>query len=433
MVSGLRVMGGAAGRRRTEPSAMQGTALLFVSSIAMTLAFSRGIFDLYGAQILGYLLQYASLGILALTTFWRAVVLRERLPLASQAQVAVASAFLMFACISWAFTVLRTGQWEGVIYVGVMTFWTFYIVAMGVGGGLFTTFPLEKVLALPLLANVAVGILEHSRGLGMPGSSVYEQVVRPAGLTGSMQHYAIALAIGSLYYLQVFLSTRRGTYVAASLVLLFGAAASLTRSGYLIIAVALALLFLGRAIRTLLRWKLVRVRLSPLVVGSLLVLLVSAVAAKQLPAFWERATTMLHPGSAGNPERLAAWRVGLQIWLEGPVVVGDAVGVVTQSTAKVLGDVETVNVESGVFQQLVNFGLLGTLAFYGMLLLGIWGVDRRHTVLRAAMSASILQSVVYMSIETVPYMSLLGLGPALSRRLLHVERQALAEVGVRGM
>lgn len=105
----------------------------------------------------------------------------------------------------------------------------------------------------------------------------------------------------------------------------------------------------------------------------------------------------------------------------------------TQSTAKVLGDVETVNVESGVFQQLVNFGLLGTLAFYGMLLLGIWGVDRRHTVLRAAMSASILQSVVYMSIETVPYMSLLGLGPALSRRLLHVERQALAEVGVRGM
>jgi hypothetical protein len=74
MVSGLRVMGGAAGRRRTEPSAMQGTALLFVSSIAMTLAFSRGIFDLYGAQILGYLLQYACLGILALTTFWRAVV-----------------------------------------------------------------------------------------------------------------------------------------------------------------------------------------------------------------------------------------------------------------------------------------------------------------------------------------------------------------------
>jgi hypothetical protein len=118
---------------------MQGTALLFVSSIAMTLAFSRGIFDLYGAQILGYLLQYASLGILALTTFWRAVVLRERLPLASQAQVAVASAFLMLACISWAFTVLRTGQWEGVIYVAVMTFWTFYIVAMGVGGGLFTT------------------------------------------------------------------------------------------------------------------------------------------------------------------------------------------------------------------------------------------------------------------------------------------------------
>jgi len=394
MASGLRGMGGAAGRRRPEASAMQGTALLFVSSIAMTLGFCRGIFDLYGAQIFGYLLQYASLGIIALTAFWRAVVLRERLPPASQAQVAVACAFLMLVCISWAFTVLRTGQWEGVVYVGVMTFWTFYIVAMGVGGGLFTTFPLEKVLALPLLANVAIGILEQSRGLGMPGSSVYEQVVRPAGLTGSMQHYAIALAIGSLYYLEVFRSARRGTYAAASLVLLFGAAASLTRSAYLIIAVALALLFLRGAIRSLLRRKLVRVRLSPLVVGCLLVLLVSAVAAKRLPPFWERATTMLHAGSPGNAERLAAWRVGLQRWLEGPVVVGDAVGVVTQSTAKVFGDVETVNVESGLFRQLVNFGLLGTFAFYGMLLVGIWGVDRRHGVLRAAMSASIQQSVV---------------------------------------
>jgi len=394
-------------------------AILFLP--AGLLAFFRGLFDLCGVQMAGYLVQYASIGVLSAAVFLRALMFRQ-LASVSAVKLTSACAFVALAGSSFALTVAKTGAWEGVLYLGVMAFWTFYLVSMGSGARVLGVVPLEKLLLVPLLANLTVGLLEHSGKVVMPGSSLYGEFIRPAGLMGSMQHYAITLAIAACFYLQVFLATKAPVYLVIAVAFMLGTMASLTRSGYLILGLCAAFLCAAEGIRALLRRKVLRVAWTVLLSSASAVLLAGSLVAKHLEPFWERATTMLHPGAPGNPERLAAWRTALEMWAESPLVLGDAVGVVTQSTGKVFRDAHTVNVESGVLQQLVNFGLLGALAFYVMLLLTLWEIHRRHKVLRGAVLAGILQSLVYMSIETVPYMFLLGLAPALSDRLRRLER-----------
>jgi len=77
----------------------------------------------------------------------------------------------------------------------------------------------------------------------------------------------------------------------------------------------------------------------------------------------ERIWGVVDPKAPGNPERVAAWRRGLEVWTTGPAVIGTGTGLATQATAKLFPTVETINVESGVVQQLVKFGLAWSRGF----------------------------------------------------------------------
>jgi hypothetical protein len=74
-------------------------------------------------------------------------------------------------------------------------------------------------------------------------------------------------------------------------------------------------------------------------------------------------------------------------------------------------------VESGPLQQILNYGILGCLLFYAMLMQVVKTVPTRYIWLKAAAASLVLNSLVYQSIEVFPVIVLLGLLPWLADML----------------
>jgi len=124
----------------------------------------------------------------------------------------------------------------------------------------------------------------------------------------------------------------------------------------------------------------------------------------------------LSSSGSGNTVRIDRWSSGVHTWLDGPVIFGNAAGVFTNIT-KNLDNVNTSVVESGLIQQLVSFGLIGTVAFYALMFNLGKRIDKRHVVLKAGCYAAMLQTVVYQSIEVFPFMVFLCILPLVSSGL----------------
>ena len=85
---------------------------------------------------------------------------------------------------------------------------------------------------------VSIGVIEQ---LGiipiMPGSWYFFDMVRPSSTLGSMQHYAITLAILSFINLEFYLNNLKLRYLLSGLIALFASLFSFTRSGAMIIEI----------------------------------------------------------------------------------------------------------------------------------------------------------------------------------------------------
>src|SRR5690606_26024228 len=88
-----------------------------------------------------------------------------------------------------------------------------------------------------VLVMVGVAIAEQFFGLLVPGTfSLFGYGVRPASITGAMQHYAIVIALLCLCSGHLYVTTYRMRYFIIALIAGVGAVLSLTRSGPMIIA-----------------------------------------------------------------------------------------------------------------------------------------------------------------------------------------------------
>lgn len=390
------------------------------SLAASTLAFGRGIFDAVGLQTLGYVAQYGLLGAVMCVAWLEGF--RRRLARSGAVALAAAATvvFVLAVFLSWFVTLLVRGFVESWVYAAVSLFWAWFLFSSVLLRQVLQQAPWVKWVVICGAVNAVVGLLQQAAGLvALPGGSWYGGVFRPPGVFGSMQHYSIALALTSLYAGQAYLAMASRWSGIAAVLMSVAVVMSLTRSGYVVLGGGV----LGYAAVRLLR-AVGRARVGG---GARWVAVAAAVAA----AAWvvgeatgvppavlgERLVGVFDPLAAGNPERLEAWGKGIDTWATGAVLLGADTGLATQSTRKVFPEAESINVESGVIQQLVNFGIIGTLAFYGLLVALVASVDRGHTLMRAGMIAALLQSMVYMSIETVPYLFLMGVGPAVSARL----------------
>jgi hypothetical protein len=130
-----------------------------------------------------------------------------------------------------------------------------------------------------------------------------------------------------------------------------------------------------------------------------------------------RMFSALDTASAGNSLRVQRWIFGLNSWLESPIIFGWWTGIITNSTNR-LTDTSSFVVESGVLQQLLNFGLIGTMCFYWLLLSQLFSIDKHHLWLKSALIAGILETFIYQSIETIPFMITITIIPFVSQSLI---------------
>jgi hypothetical protein len=279
------------------------------------------------------------------------------------------------------------------------------------------------ILAALALAVTAVEVL----GLWRPPGSQelrYLGLVRPAGITGAMQHHAIMMAALFFVLWEYGRWTGHWLYRAVAIAAAVASVTSLTRSGAMVLGVGLAALACERAVPVLRSLSVTRLRRDvPAVVSLVAVgwLFWNGFVRDEpvtVAAHAERVLSSFDLASVGNSARVESWGEGMREIVEGPFVVGHRTGAVTNVTSR-LGAGSSYVVESGILQQILNYGLVGCLLFYLVMALTVRAVPRPFAWLRAGGIALIVNSFVYQTVEVFPVIVMLGLLPWLGDGLAH--------------
>ena len=73
-------------------------------------------------------------------------------------------------------------------------------------------------IAIISIILIAVGLIEQLTGSGLPGSWQFYGLVRPASLTGSMQHYAITISLLAFINLELYTSRQNIIYLLIAII-----------------------------------------------------------------------------------------------------------------------------------------------------------------------------------------------------------------------
>lgn len=284
---------------------------------------------------------------------------------------------------------------------------------------------------------VLVAMAEQFFGLRLPGTFIYWSVgIRPASITGSMQHYAITVGLLCLCMVHFYTKTYKLRYVTIAALALFGTVVSLTRSGPMIVGMGcifVALRFIWDLPLKALRHKEARrfasqprrnefsVKITRREI-SLVVAIVGVIAGgvgvfvlnpPDMDVYLARIASAVDLNSAGNVDRVAAWKRGFELMLDSNMLVGEYTGIVTNATNR-LTAYESFNLESSFLHQILNFGLIGSLSYYALWIALFFRIPREDLWLRAAWFGGFTQSFIYQSVETIPFIVMIGLLPWMS-------------------
>ncbi|WP_157421557.1 hypothetical protein [Agromyces sp. Leaf222] len=262
---------------------------------------------------------------------------------------------------------------------------------------------LPSVVAVISL-QVAAAIAQQYMGWGLLSGTDYGTFgdqARPSGLTGSYLHYPLVLAVMGIVVFGAW--RRRGSAIllCATGLAVFGILASYSRSGMMILAFTIVIaVSTGRTMATK--------------VASVLALVVAwtfiSLAFSENPVL-VRALSALDLSSAGNSGRVRQWTDAMGSWFDSPLLFGSYTGLVTNISRNFGGSFSLGVVESSLLQQLLNLGIVGTVATYWLLGAVVRAVPVRDIWVRAGVSACILQTLIYQSIEVLPYVALLAIVP----------------------
>lgn len=283
--------------------------------------------------------------------------------------------------------------------------------------GLPSRFPLGIALSLvtALLITVAVGqqflgvdfATEGADSLSIEGS------FRPSSLTGSYLHYPLVVSVWGIALLQVASVAGSASVRIIAIVALVSPFVAFSRSGMLIVIASVVFYATSRKSFTKRR------SLFPLIASTVGVLLIR-------DDVRERLLGVTDLSSAGNSERLRLWKSALEDWIDGPILVGDAMGYYTNVTATVYPEASTSVAESSLLQQLASTGLLGAL-LSGILLVSVWrSIPRSTAWLRAGFAGCLVQMLFYQSVEVLPFIVSLALYPSIAdwcARQVHARRE----------
>lgn len=262
-----------------------------------------------------------------------------------------------------------------------------------------------------------VGILQ----LDMEADSLIGGIVRPASITGSYLHYPLILALAFFIFNQAYTMTESKKYLTMSVLTFLGCLISLSRSGAMIIILGL-LLFLAQNTKHLFKAKIAKRLIIVLPIISLIPVLLQPIMhlldidSDILIFIWDRLSGGISFESAGNAERLENWSSAFALFLEGPILLGSAFGLLSNAGQN-FGISHYGVAESGGLQILTSFGVIGFIAYYASWF-KLWRqISIEHHWLRGGFIAAIIQTTVYQSTEVIPFISLLIMFPIISKSI----------------
>ena len=403
--------------RRRPPRLLAGVAL----GACLLIIAGRGAFEAVASKEIGYVVQALALTLMIALSFGCGFTRRP----GQLRKFVVLYLFITVEVLSAAYVTFTSATINPWIYVVVMTMFAFTLWAYGSQefAGLAGV-NVMAWLAVAGLASVAVGLMQQSRLLlaVFPGSDLASGggIVRPAGLTGSYLHYPLLLSLICFAFLQAWVSTRRRWYGVLTVVVGLAAVLSFSRSGAVILFVGI----LSYVVLSSNVGQRIRMGFALVVVGVVVFLAFGE------SAYWNRYVGGLSSDAAGNQTRITRWSDGLEFWVNSPFLIGGYTGQFTNVTGNLGGDHAGV-LESGLMQQLASFGLVGTVLFYLLMAGVVLAVRPAHRWLRAGLIGAMLQTLVYQSIEVVPFMVLFALMPLVST---HIDsRQSAAETSRPGV
>lgn len=392
---------------KTEKSSSRIPLTLFFALIYFSIC-SRAIAELYLTKFIGYIIQFILWLIFILFILIGPHTKNRMLIEDKEKNIFVFSIFVVSVCVSSLLTLnFMMFEWFW-IYSGVSIYLAFALLISGtVRQARINSINFPLVIATLSIILVAFGIWEQITGLPLIWHhNVHQGYVRPGSLTGSMQHYATLIALMAIMLIEIYEHNKKLIYLLVAFLASIASIISLTRSGAMILTLTVIFYFLQAIIRK---------HISRFAVAIIIVSLMFTPALFYLSenVIISRMISSLNLKSPGNVGRVIAWKSALEMFSDSPILFGNRTGIITNATNR-LSNVDSNDVESGFLQQLLNFGLIGCISFYLLFLSLIRRIEKRHMWLRAAIMASFCQSLIYQSIETIPFMFTICLIPFVS-------------------
>ncbi|MCB1149146.1 MAG: O-antigen ligase family protein [Chlamydiia bacterium] len=392
----------------------------FFWALLITLLVTRGILEAALAKKAAMIAQF---GILVPAI---ALLSLERRVLFSAKQKRLLLFALLFVCsalLSCALTYWLTGSTVWIVYL------SFNLGLVLLALLLIRDFPPSELAPklIPFIRALgwlllAAAMLEQLRILKVVGSGEM-YVIRPASLTGSFLHYPLVMNLFGLVLMQHWQSERSLFSLFSGVVFNLAPFAAASRSGMLLAA---ATLFLYPFVNRFQRSRGILLLLGVIVAASLMLFTLGSkeTSKNKVVNLVHRLVTAAQSKAAGNEIRIRTWKQVTARWLKTNLLLGEEAGVITNSTNNLAREKRgktkgLYNVsESSPLQLLSNFGLLGLIGFYGILFQIPRFMDRSHCWLHAGFWGALVQTLVYQSIEVVPFIGLLLLFPFFSQTLL---------------
>ena len=386
-------------------------AVLFF--FALVGVMSRGAFEIVVGKTAAYGVQTG-----LLTLFLIAVLLLGRPTSTKRLGWSMLALFILVlvALLSAFVTLEISGSSSAVIYIAVMLFFAVLLVVFGSTEFHFThTERMGPPIVIVVVASIAVALLQQFAGLTIfPGSDfgTFGTTARPSGLTGSFLHYPIAIAILGFVLLGIASVRRRWIYGFVGVAAFVAVLISYSRSGMVLVLVGVAVgVLLAHGVNA--RFRL----LTAAVLGA-----IGFVIAVPTTDFIDRFLSIIDSDGAGNETRIRAWERVLALWSDSAILFGSHTGEFTNVTQN-LSELDSAGVaESSVLQLMINFGLLGTVAFYALLFIAVAATPRVPQWFRAGMIAALVQGLFYQSVEVLPYMAALSLTPFIASQIVQAPR-----------
>lgn len=284
--------------------------------------------------------------------------------------------------------------------------------------------PLQKIILWIGWGLLLISLFEQAGYVHLKGATpsyIPKLPARPASLTGSYLHFPLVMALFSYIILQWAILSKQKIYFFSGLCFALSPILAFSRSGAFIVLFTALLFFIHSCIKG-------KIKVIICGVGVITLFIAAAFYAKDNTTSssigWKLLTRIIKAGDTkaqGNQGRIFTWKKEINHWWDTHLLLGEQTGLITNSAhikSNKKDNQHGVRIaESGVLQQLANFGLIGLLIYYTMLIWIYLYIQKGHLLLRFVYISSLIQTLFYQSIESVSFMVLLFLMPWLSQAM----------------